>query len=146
MNCLPHFVKGQVIKGFGRGSKDLGCPTANLPVEVVNSVPQELNTGVYYGFAQVEGDIVRKMVMSIGWNPFFKNKQKSMEVHIIHKFEADFYGKEMKIVILGYIRPEKDFSSMDALIAAIQDDIDQAKQKLDEAESIIYKNHEYFDS
>ena len=24
---LPLFLKGQVVKGFGRGSKDLGCPT-----------------------------------------------------------------------------------------------------------------------
>lgn len=25
--CLPFFAKGIVVKGFGRGSKDLGIPT-----------------------------------------------------------------------------------------------------------------------
>lgn len=25
--CLPYFCVGPVVKGFGRGSKDLGCPT-----------------------------------------------------------------------------------------------------------------------
>lgn len=25
--CLPYFVTGETIKGFGRGSKELGIPT-----------------------------------------------------------------------------------------------------------------------
>lgn len=25
--CLPYFVSGEVVKGFGRGSKQLGIPT-----------------------------------------------------------------------------------------------------------------------
>lgn len=24
---LPLFIEGEVVKGFGRGSKELGCPT-----------------------------------------------------------------------------------------------------------------------
>lgn len=27
---LPLFIQGEVVKGFGRGSKDLGCPTGKL--------------------------------------------------------------------------------------------------------------------
>ena len=27
MSCLPHFARGKVVKGFGRGSKELGIPT-----------------------------------------------------------------------------------------------------------------------
>lgn len=27
LSQLPLFLKGQVVNGFGRGSKDLGCPT-----------------------------------------------------------------------------------------------------------------------
>lgn len=34
------------------------------------------------------------------------------EVHLLHKFQDDFYGKELKVIIVGYIRPEKDFSSI----------------------------------
>ena len=26
-SCLPHFSCGEVVKGFGRGSKELGIPT-----------------------------------------------------------------------------------------------------------------------
>ena len=35
-------------------------------------------TGVYYGWASVDGGDIHKMVMSIGWNPYYKNKTKSM--------------------------------------------------------------------
>ena len=30
MTCLPHFCSGKVVKGFGRGSKDLGIPTGTF--------------------------------------------------------------------------------------------------------------------
>ncbi|CAG9838452.1 unnamed protein product [Diabrotica balteata] len=141
---LPHFAKGEVVKGFGRGSKELGTPTANLPMEAVNQLPDDLDTGVYYGFASVNGGEVYKMVMSIGWNPFYKNKTKSMEVHVLHEFDSDFYGKEIRIVILGYLRQEKNFNSLEALIDAIKDDINQAREKLNAANFISYKTHSYF--
>ena len=34
-----------------------------------------------------------KMCMSIGWNPFYKNEQKTVEPWILHKFDQDFYGQ-----------------------------------------------------
>lgn len=30
---LPHSCIGPIVKGFGRGSKDLGCPTGKLVLE-----------------------------------------------------------------------------------------------------------------
>jgi len=36
--------------------------------------------------------------MSIGWNPFYENKKRAMETHIVHKFEeADLYGRQLKV-------------------------------------------------
>merc|ERR1719316_2599503 len=35
-------VAGRVVKGFGRGSKELGCPTANLASEDVDSTIERL--------------------------------------------------------------------------------------------------------
>ena len=32
------------------------------------------------------------MVMSIGYNPFYSNKQKTAEAWLLHTFPADFYG------------------------------------------------------
>ncbi|XP_020291795.1 riboflavin kinase [Pseudomyrmex gracilis] len=128
---LPYFASGAVTKGFGRGSKALGIPTANLPESVVNNLPEELDNGVYYGWASIQGKVV-KMVASIGWNPYFKNEKKSLEVHLLHKFENDFYGEELKVIIAGYIRPERDFSCLDGLIKEIKNDIIIAEQRLEE--------------
>lgn len=60
---------------------------ANYPDEVISKLPDSLETGVYYGFASIDGDEVYKMVLSVGWNPFFKNTKKSM-VGDLSKFEA----------------------------------------------------------
>lgn len=141
---LPHFANGVVIKGFGRGSKELGIPTANYGPEVVDNLPKGIETGVYYGFANVANSTVHKMVMSIGWNPYYHNEKKSMETHIMHQYENDFYGQELKVCILGYLRPEMNFNSLDELICAIKKDISDADKYLDEGKNSTFKTHEFF--
>ncbi|KAG6829326.1 hypothetical protein H0H92_004929 [Tricholoma furcatifolium] len=90
-------------------------------------------TGVYYGYAQIipndqnsslrsEDTVVLPMVMSLGWNPFYKNERLTAEIHIMHEFQSDFYGLEMRAVVLGYIRPELDYTSREALIDDINTD------------------------
>ena len=32
----------------------------------------------------------------------------------MHQFNSDFYGQEMKAIVLGYIRPELDYTSRGA--------------------------------
>ncbi|XLR10682.1 hypothetical protein S83_038620, partial [Arachis hypogaea] len=63
-------------------------------------------SGIYFGWAGLSSRGVFKMVMSIGWNPYFDNKEKTIEPWILHKFDEDFYGKELWLIIVGYIRPE----------------------------------------
>ncbi|XP_077993572.1 riboflavin kinase-like [Glandiceps talaboti] len=141
---LPYFCRGEVIKGFGRGSKELGIPTANFPENVVDNLPADITTGVYYGWARVDNGSVHKMVMSVGWNPFYKNKKKSMETHIMHKFEDDFYGSVLSIIMVGYVREEKNFNSLDELIKEIQSDIAEAGSQLDKPENIEFKTSNFF--
>ncbi|KAJ2450728.1 riboflavin kinase [Coemansia sp. RSA 2336] len=124
----PIFVEGHVVEGFGRGGKQLGIPTANLPTTVAKTL--DIPIGVYYGWALVEGDTVRPMVMSLGWNPYFKNQVKSAEVHIIHDYASDFYGKLLKVAILAYVRAERDYESLDDLIKDIKWDIRVALESL----------------
>lgn len=73
---------------------------------------------------------VYPMVMSIGWNPFYKNTVRSVEVHIMHHFETSFYDSHMNLSILGFIRPELDYVSKDKLIEDIRTDIDVAGRSL----------------
>ena len=53
---------------------------ANFPVEVVQNLPKEIDIGIYYGYASIDNGDVHKMVMSIGWNPYYHNKHKSMVI------------------------------------------------------------------
>lgn len=185
---FPYFVVGKVTKGFGRGSKQLGCPTANLEYDTVRTV--DLENGIYYGFAQLEVpkrtrrtddgpedeehtipgghncpendylDLndngakivddhlispVYMMCCSLGWNPHFGNTTKSLEVHLLKEFPVDFYGSNLRVVICGHIRPEMKFHSLDALISAINDDINVTRLALsDESKWIHIKRSKDF--
>ncbi|GAA5890165.1 hypothetical protein JCM16303_004217 [Sporobolomyces ruberrimus] len=152
---FPVRLEGWVSRGFGRGSKDLGCPTANLPDESISPYYDTLSTGVYFGFARVlhsspdsnedEDDKVHPMVMSIGWNPFYQNETRTAEVHILHSYPSDFYGKELRVIMLGFIRPEYNYSSMDALIKDIETDKQVALKSTTERETYRkYEKDEFF--
>ena len=116
---LPIQLEGTVIHGFGRGSKDLGCPTANIPIEPYEQLLEQYPTGVYYGIGKFLdksfSDGTFAVAMSIGWNPYYKNEKKTIEAHFIHKFDSDFYGIGITLNILGYIRPELNFNSLGKL-------------------------------
>lgn len=71
------------------------------------------------------------MVMSVGWNPYYKNTVRSVEIHILHDFGRDFYGHHLNILILGFIRPEYDYVSVESLIDDIKTDIEVTKRSLD---------------
>ena len=62
----------------------------------------------------------------------------------MHDFQGDFYGSLLKVCIVGYLRPEKNFNSLDELIQAINDDIRLSKQYLDHDEFALYKSHSFF--
>ncbi|KAK9085089.1 hypothetical protein Sjap_025500 [Stephania japonica] len=72
----PWYIGGPVIKGYGRGSKVLGVPTANLPTEGYSTTLSEKASGVYFGWARLSSRGIYKMVMSIGWNPYFNNARR----------------------------------------------------------------------
>ncbi|XP_028176653.1 putative riboflavin kinase [Ostrinia furnacalis] len=144
---LPLFLEGEVVKGFGRGSKDLGCPTANYPLSVVQALPEGLQPGVYYGWAQVDAGPVYKMVANIGWCPMYGNKEKSVETHIFsHKFDEDFYGSNLKVAVTGYLRGEMKFPSLEDLKQQIKQDISDADRHLEESSAKDILGHSFFTS
>lgn len=55
---FPIYLSGTVQRGFGRGGKDLGCPTANLPSKVLSQEGGLIDapTGVYFGYARILGE------------------------------------------------------------------------------------------
>ncbi|XP_010538291.1 PREDICTED: bifunctional riboflavin kinase/FMN phosphatase [Tarenaya hassleriana] len=127
----PWCIGGPVVKGFGRGSKVLGIPTANLSTKEYASELVEHPAGVYFGWAGLSTRGVFKMVMSIGWNPYFNNTEKTIEPWLLHEFGEDFYGEELRLVIVGYIRPEANFPSLERLVEKIHEDRGIAERALD---------------
>ncbi|KAA1469010.1 riboflavin kinase [Dentipellis sp. KUC8613] len=148
----PLQMEGKVIRGFGRGSKQLGIPTANLPVDS-GQTPwiADVESGVYFGWASLRlpdrptctdtsttaaeghsgsGFSVYPMVMSIGYNKFFENTARSAEVHVLHAFAADFYGAEMRLLIAGFIREERDYDDLQGLVEDIRLDCEVAWRSL----------------
>ncbi|KAL9266030.1 Bifunctional riboflavin kinase/FMN phosphatase-like protein [Drosera capensis] len=118
----PSRIGGPVIKGYGRGSKVLGIPTANLLADSYSDFLSEHPSGVYFGWAGLPRRGIYKMVMSIGWNPYFDNPEKTIEPWLLHDFNEDFYGEELRLVVVGYIRPEANFPSLESLIEKIHED------------------------
>ena len=45
----PMLLSGKVTSGFGRGSRQLGFPTANLPPKPLEHMLAQLPKGVYFG-------------------------------------------------------------------------------------------------
>ncbi|KAI9275091.1 hypothetical protein EDC94DRAFT_654505 [Helicostylum pulchrum] len=142
----PFALKGTVVKGYGRGSKQLGIPTANLSEEAISTLAAGLDTGVYYGWTQIGqvGSTVYPMVMSLGWNPYFKNEKRSAEVHVIHEFPQDFYDAPIRVLVLGFIRSEQNYPSLDALITDIKTDVEVAKHSLLRKHYLQHKEHVLF--
>jgi riboflavin kinase len=48
---------------------------------------------------------------------------------VIHAFENDFYDSELRAIVCEYIRPERNFASLDELVGAIKSDIALAQQR-----------------
>ena len=124
---------GPVATGFGRGSRKLGIPTANLPCSLFQQQLAELPRGVYVGWAAVRGE-VHKCVCNIGISPTFvgqENPETIVEAHLMSEFASDFYAERMALVLLGFVRDERKFAGLDELLATIRSDIATAKAELD---------------
>ena len=79
---------------------------------------------------QEEGPQIYPAVLSIGYNPFYKNTVRSIEIHILRSFAYDFYGASLNLMMLGFIRPECDYISVESLIEDIRIDCDVARRSL----------------
>ncbi|KAH8684247.1 hypothetical protein BGZ60DRAFT_478206 [Tricladium varicosporioides] len=151
----PLRMEGEVVKGYGRGKSELQIPTANIPI-AKDSWVEDTATGVYFGWASIHlpdshPDLskpspllsssissladpnwrIYPMVMSIGYNLFYGNKVKSAEIHIMHEFGSDFYGAQMRVCILGFIRNELNYVDLDGLRDDILTDIRVALKSLE---------------
>ncbi len=122
----PYVVRGTVAHGQGRG-RDLGFPTANV---AVGDPQKQWPAAGVYAVRVVWRDRIYEGMMNIGRSPTMKRvDQDEMEVHIFD-FEHHIYGEEISVHCEAYLRPEKRFPTVTALIEQLSDDRRAARERL----------------
>lgn len=113
-------LSGIVVHGVGRGST-LGIPTANLASARGRVVPAN---GVYATWAWLEGQRY-PAVTNVGLRPTVQGTHRTIETHIID-FEGSIYGHCMRLEFVARLRDEVKFAGLEALVAQIERDREQA--------------------
>ena len=118
----PYWISGKVIYGRQLG-RQLGAPTANIqlhryraPIDGVYAVEIDGLDKRYQGVANVG---VRPTLNEVTLKPI-------LEVHIFD-FAEEIYGRRVKVIFRRKIRQEIKFDGLDALKAAIKQDIENAR-------------------
>ncbi|OSX73407.1 hypothetical protein BU14_0352s0026 [Porphyra umbilicalis] len=120
----PLRLAGAVATGFGRGSRQLGTPTANLaPSAAAGPAVAAAPDGVYVGWARIPsraGGAVLPAVVNVGYNTTYGDVvERVVEAHVLSPVGDDFYGEELRLVLAAFLRPEAKFGGVAPLVAAI---------------------------
>lgn len=89
-------LQGEVSKGYGRGSKKLGVPTANLPQFDSQLEKAKYPRGVYFGWGRIRNDPTDALlpcVANIGVSPTFVNQVITIAQHVnilSHNYSINF--------------------------------------------------------
>jgi riboflavin kinase/FMN adenylyltransferase len=122
----PHEVAGTVRRGDGRG-KDLGFPTANVPVDETYAVPPD---GVYAGYVNVDGQR-HQAAISVGTNPTFGGVERRVESYVLDAPGGiDLYDREIRVEFIQRLRGMEAFDTVEALVAQMHEDVAEAREIL----------------
>lgn len=115
-----YFLQGIVIEGKKLGRK-LGYPTANLNFSEEIIIPMD---GIYKTTTIHEGSKFDS-ITSIGNNPTFNEKLKTIETYIIN-FDKNIYNQKLKIIFINFIRKQIKFDNESDLINQMNKDLKEA--------------------
>ncbi|WP_129642697.1 bifunctional riboflavin kinase/FAD synthetase [Peristeroidobacter agariperforans] len=120
----PYRMTGKVIHGEKLGRK-LGFPTANLRLHR-RATPL---AGIFAIRVTGAGLKDAPGVASLGTRPAVNGKELLLEAHVFD-FEGDLYRQHVHVDFIAYLRAERWFADMDALIEQMNRDAAQARQIL----------------
>ena len=120
-------IEGRVEHGDERG-RQLGFPTANI------ALGDYLRPafGVYAVEAGIDLGAATQWhpgVANLGRRPTVAGQIERLEVHLFD-FDADLYGRHLRVRLIEFLRPEKKFDGLDALRAQIAQDSARAREIL----------------
>lgn len=129
----PFRFRGAVQHGDHRG-RELGFPTANLPVPADFAAPAD---GVYAGYVTrldgrdghgnplPEGAAAPSWpaAISVGSNPTFDGVQRRVESHVLDRDDLDLYDAPIAVDFCDRVRGQVRFDGIEALIAQMDADV-----------------------
>src|SRR5437879_3755650 len=116
-------ILGTVMRGDNLGKK-IGFPTANLSAHSEQFPPN----GVYLAEAWIRG-VSYHGVINLGYRPTVSSgkSERVLEIHLLD-FNRDIYGEDVEVRFVSYLRPERKFDSLEALVQQIELDVRRARE------------------
>lgn len=126
----PFEARGSVVQGDQRG-RLLGFPTANVEVSNQICLPAD---GVYAGLYERPNGDVHECAINLGRRPtFYEHAETSLlEAHLLD-FDGDLYGESAKVRFMHFLRSERKFDGIDALIEQLRSDVESTRTLLIDA-------------
>jgi riboflavin kinase/FMN adenylyltransferase len=120
-------ARGLVVMGDQRG-RLLGFPTANVEVPNAMCLPAD---GVYAGWYLRPDGVERPCAINLGRRPtFYEHADHSLlEAHLLD-FSGDLYGEPARVRFQAFLRSERKFEGIDALVAQLKHDVESARRIL----------------
>lgn len=117
-------LSGQVVHG-SKLARRLGFPTANIAVSKRKLWPRY---GAYSAVVQLkEGRF--DAVVNIGLRPSVEGDTPTAEAHLLG-YEGDLYGREMRVCLRRFLRPEQRFATLEELKEQVMLDIAALRQEI----------------
>jgi riboflavin kinase/FMN adenylyltransferase len=122
-----HEVRGEVMMGDQRG-RLLGFPTANVKVPRYVCMPAD---GVYAGWFERADGSQHPCAINLGRRPtFYEHAEASLlEAHLLD-FDDDLYGEHVKVRFAHFLRSERKFDGIEAIVAQLKLDVQAARDLL----------------
>ncbi len=119
----PYSLTGEVVHGNHIGT-GMGIKTLNMVPDDIKALPK---SGVYSTRCIINGKLY-KSVTDIGTKPTVSGTNDMIiETHVFD-FDADVYGKSVRVEFLEYYRSEQKFDTLGQLKQTILNDIKRRKE------------------
>lgn len=124
MLSRDYAIEGVVQRGDARG-RELGYPTANLPLGDY----QRPKYGIYAVRVTLDDGTEHPGIASLGVRPTFQPPEELLEANLFD-FSGDLYGRKIEVALHAFIREEKKFGTVDALVEEMRRDEERARRLL----------------
>jgi riboflavin kinase/FMN adenylyltransferase len=117
-------IEGIVQRGDARG-RELGYPTANVELGDY----QRPKYGIYAVRVKLDDGSEHPGVASLGVRPTFDPPEELLEAHLFD-FDGELYERKIEVALHAFIREERKFDGVDALVAEMRRDEAKARNLL----------------